>query len=167
MKWRVFQRRQSTGFSLVELVSVMTLIGVLMAIAAPGWITFFQQRQLVAAQERAAIAMRRAQQQAGSLRTRQAIVFRQTADGVEWSLFPANRDPANWQSLSLGVAIDPSTTLERDGELYRLRFNENGHVIGQLGRLTLTIDDTQLRRCVFTSTLLGTLRRAEGAACTR
>lgn len=160
-------QRRTAGFTLIELVSVMTLIGVLLAIAAPSWITFFRYRQLVAAQERSASMIRRAQQQANSLRTRQAIAFRQTQSGVEWSIDPASDRPASWELLSINVAIDASTTLERQGEFYRLRFNEDGHVVGMLGRLTLTIEGTQFRRCVFASTLLGELRRADGAACTR
>lgn len=157
----------SAGFSLVEVAIVMLMSGVLMAIAAPGWLRFFQQRQLVAAQERAAIAMQKAQQQASLSRIRQSIAFRETAEGVEWSMYPTSGSAANWQSLSIGVAIDPSTTLSHNGELYRLSFNERGHVSGRLGRLTLTIEGTQLRRCVFASTLLGTLRQADGTACTR
>lgn len=173
MKWLRQRRRncsassQSAGFTLVELVCVMGLIGVLTAIAAPSWMTFFRYRHLVAAQERSASVIRNAQHQAKSSRTRQAIAFRQTPAGIEWSVYPAGDRPTSWQSLSIGVAIDPSTTLDRQGEFYRLRFDQNGHVVGLLGRLTLAIEGTQLRRCVVASTLLGELRRADGAACMR
>lgn len=160
-------RRRTAGFTLAEQVCVMALISVLLAIAAPNWLTFFRYRQLVAAQERSAIAIRNAQHQANLSRTQQAIAFRQTPAGIEWSVYPAIARPTTWQLLSDGVAIDSSTTLERQGEFYRLRFNEDGHVVGLLGRLTLAIEGTSLRRCVWASTLLGELRRADGSRCTR
>jgi type II secretory pathway pseudopilin PulG len=156
---------QSAGFSLVELVSVMTCVGLLVAIAAPGWLGFAKQRQLATAQEQAALAMRTAQHQAKVLRIRQAINFRQTADGIEWSVHPASHSATHWRSLAADISIHPSTTLERNGEVYRLQFDEAGHVSGQLGRLTLTIEQTGWQRCVITSTLLGTMRQAQGRAC--
>lgn len=159
-------RKRTAGFTLAEQIGVMAVISVLVAIAAPSWITFFRYRQLVAAQERSASVIRSAQQQANLSRTQQAIAFRQTAAGIEWSLYSADR-PLHWQPLSDGVAIASGTTLERQGEFYRLRFNEDGHVVGLLGRLTLAIEGTRLRRCVWASTLLGELRRADGDRCTR
>ncbi|NEQ25544.1 MAG: type II secretion system protein [Microcoleus sp. SIO2G3] len=159
---------RSTSFTLVELIGVMALLGILMAIAAPSWNAFFQHRQLAAAQERTAQAIRNAQHQASLSRTRKAIAFRETPNGVEWSVYPTSGSPTEWRSLSIEVAIDASnTTLHQTGNLYRLQFNEDGHVVGQLGRMTLTIPQTQLRRCVFASTLLGAVRRAEGNACIR
>lgn len=166
-QYRSGRAARSAGFTLAEQVCVMALLSVLVAIAAPSWITFFRHRQLVAAQERSAIAIRQAQHQANLSRTRQAIAFRQMSESVEWSIYPAGDRPTNWQSLSIGVAIDPSTTLDREDGFYRLRFNEDGNVVGLLGRLTLTIEGTQLRRCVWAATLLGELRRADGNGCTR
>ncbi|MEP0959803.1 Tfp pilus assembly protein FimT/FimU [Microcoleus sp. FACHB-1515] len=166
-RYRFGSALRSAGFTLAEQVCIMALLGVLLAIAAPSWLTFFRYRQLVAAQERSAMAIRSVQHQASLSRTQQAIAFRQTSAGIEWSVYPASGRPADWQSLSDGVAIDPNTTLERQGEFYRLRFNEDGHVVGLLGRLTLAIEGTSLRRCVWASTLLGELRRADGDRCTR
>lgn len=158
---------QSAGFSLVELVSVITCMGLLVTIAAPGWLGFSKQRQLATAQEQAAQAMRTAQHQAKVSRIRQAIEFRQTADGIEWSVHPASHSATNWRTLAADISIHPSTTLERNGEVYRLQFDEEGHVSGQLGRLTLTIERTGWQRCVITSTLLGAIRQAQGSACGR
>ena len=86
----------------------------------------------------------------------------QTANGiVQWAIHPASTTPTPslWSSLDTNVQIDSETTLLQSGSLYRVQFDHQGNVNGQLGRLTLSgKSGDKAKRCVIVSTLLGALR---------
>jgi type II secretory pathway pseudopilin PulG len=157
------------GFTIAEAVIVMVIVGILAAIAAPGWHAFQLRRSLNNAQDEIFQAIR--QTQAEALRSHLAwqVSFRETGNIVQWAMHPISTDPttATWQTILTGIHIDPdNTTLNQQGAIYRLQFNERGQINGQLGRITLkTADSSVIKRCVFASTLLGALRKDADQRC--
>ena len=166
-------RATATGFTLLELLVVIIMVGVLAALIAPGWLAFLNVRRLNVAQDRVYIAMRETQERARQRRQVWQASFREVNGTVQWAVHPAEAPPqeSDWQEIGNFVQVDPaSTTLycHPSQGVWRARFDGRGHTNGRLGRLTLMpASGGAARRCVFVSTLLGALRRDRDTNCAR
>lgn len=155
-----------SGFTLLETLVVLIIIGVLAAIASPSWSSLLNKQRLNAAKNEAFQAIRTAQHKAKLNHVDWQVSFREVDGLVQWVTHPDSTIPndALWQNLDPNVRINPETTLYFDGanKIYRLRFTHLGRVSGQLGRITFSgKTDTQTKRCVIVSTLLGAMREGE------
>lgn len=150
------------GFTLLETIVVSLLIGILFAIAAPGGLALLDARRAGIAEEEAFLALRNAQHQAKLHRAPWQASFREMGDFVQWAIHPVGTLPseANWNTFDAKIRIDPETTLRQSQGVYRVQFNHQGDVNGQLGRLTLSVKSgSRTKRCILVSTLLGKMRR--------
>ncbi|PSB24345.1 pilus assembly FimT family protein [Stenomitos frigidus] len=75
MKQRTRSKRSIGGFTLIEMLVVIIVIGVLFAIAAPGWDTILSRQRVSAAREQIAQTIRVAQSDARRTRSPRAVVF--------------------------------------------------------------------------------------------
>lgn len=75
MKQRTRSKRSIGGFTLLELLVVIIVIGVLFAIAAPGWDTLLSRQRVSAAREQISQTIRVAQSEARRSRSPRAVVF--------------------------------------------------------------------------------------------
>ncbi|GAB4459711.1 MAG: hypothetical protein OHK0037_05660 [Elainellaceae cyanobacterium] len=160
-----FERRSALGFTLVEKIAVMAIIGVLMAIAAPSWLTFFHIRSLNAAQDTVFQTIRLAQIQAEQTRAHWQASFRTDSYGFAQVAAHSVTTPPDqilWRDLETGIEfhVDEMTFPQTNG-VYRVRFNHLGQVHGvMLGRVTLIRQNNlRVKRCVTVSTLLGAVRK--------
>ncbi len=157
--------RDRRGFTLVEILVVILIAGVLAAIAAPGWFRFMADRRVNAGIDKVHLALREAQSQAVRTKRTWQASFREENGVVQWAVHPDEEEPGPWNNLNSQLQFGDRTTLRQAGGLRRARFNHRGWVKGQLGRVTLEVEGSEAKRCVFVSTLLGALRRARGEDC--
>ncbi len=154
----------TAGFTLLELTTILVVVGILMAIMAPGWNALLRRLTLNHAQDVVYQAIRDAQGTARRLNVPYQASFRELNGTVQWAIHPAgaNATTAHWKNLDPSIQIDGETTLQLTGGIRRVQFKENGNVNGQLGRLTLSIRGRGgPRRCVLVSTLIGAIRKGE------
>lgn len=154
----------SLGFTLLELLVVISTIGILFAIAAPTGMGLLHTARLNTAQSEVYQAIREAQHKAKLHRTAWQFSIRESQDSVQWAVHPDNTLPPNstWKKLDSHIRIDEETTLLKTNGIHQMLFNHLGTTSGQLGRLTLSIKanvNSSAKRCVIVSTILGAIRK--------
>jgi prepilin-type N-terminal cleavage/methylation domain-containing protein len=153
------------GFTLLENLIVLLLIGILATIFVPSWLTFINTMKLNIAQGEVYQAIRQAQSQAKKEKSTWQVSFREQNGTLQWSVHPATVEPTNttWNSLDTSVRLDPETTLPESQGIRNIQFDYLGSVNKPpLGRITLSSQHGgNIKRCVFVSTILGSLRTAK------
>ncbi|MEB3282701.1 MAG: type II secretion system protein [Lyngbya sp.] len=142
--------RSSTGYTIIEILLIVSIIGIFSGIAVPAWIGFASRQQLRTGATRVYWAMRTAQSEAKRQKISVQASFREKDNRVQWAVHPASVPPNDlsdtaWESLPAGVLIDdkvrndkgkyeaslpkvnPADNSVRDaGTVYRALFNYKG-----------------------------------------
>jgi prepilin-type N-terminal cleavage/methylation domain-containing protein len=140
------KKSTSAGFTLLEVLAVVTMIGVLAAIAVPSWVAFLDRQRLNSANNQVYQAMRQAQSQARQNRETWQASFRTYNGTVQWAIHSADRikiplAKIPWQNFSgekIGTSIQIITgtngtnLLNPDG-FYQILFNHKGCPISSNG----------------------------------
>ena len=161
----LLNNRSSSGFTLIEMIAVVLMMGILSAIAAPSWLAFINARYLNIAQDQVYQAMREAQSQAKKEKLTYHASFREQNNIVQWAIHPSTIDASNakWNDLDASVKLDEAeSTLELSNGVRRVPFDYMGTVRPPFGRITLFSKFSgKAKRCVIVSTILGAMRTAK------
>ncbi|MBC6418969.1 MAG: type II secretion system protein [Prochloron sp. SP5CPC1] len=170
------------GFTLLETLVVVMIMGIMAAVATPSWLRFVSDQRLFAAQSKIYGVMKQSQNNAIRTQKTWEACFREQNDRIQWSVHQPGSDtcaPAGivWNDLGVeSIQIynqkndknECETTLYQSGTSctgtgpWRVQFNYLGHVNGRLGQITIvTNNNNQNQRCIYVSTLLGALRKGE------
>jgi prepilin-type N-terminal cleavage/methylation domain-containing protein len=108
-KQQYIHNQQPAGFTLIEVLVVVVMVGILSAIAAPGWLTFLSRQRVNKANDAILSALQDAQQKAKKTKLSYSVSFRNNANVAQIAVHPISSpdDPTqyNWQPLGKDVGI--------------------------------------------------------------
>ncbi|MEB3342533.1 prepilin-type N-terminal cleavage/methylation domain-containing protein [Okeania sp.] len=117
-------KEPETGYSLLELIFVVLIIGILAAIAAPGWNAFINRQRTRTSNDRIYQAMLKAKRNATRDKTAWQASFQETtnAEGqpvIKWAVHKATTVPndvptSTWEYLEPGIEIDDNEKNDKD-----------------------------------------------------
>ncbi|MBE9160686.1 prepilin-type N-terminal cleavage/methylation domain-containing protein [Nodosilinea sp. LEGE 06152] len=158
---------KAAGFTLTEGLVVAVIVGLLLAIAAPSFFGFLQQRKINIARDMVYQALRVTQTDAMQQRHDRRFSIRERNGQIEWANHAdttlATQVPA-WQPLVEGVVLaNIDNTLAASGGIHYVKFDMYGNIKGQLGTVTVAMSGPNItHRCVVASTMLGAMRKGKG-----
>ncbi len=173
MKYRSSLCYAHSGFTLIELLAVVAIVAVLSAIAAPGWLSFSNQRRANAARDQILQEVRLAQAEAQ--RTRQSKTLAFIGAGESGSGQPEisrNGIRSTLGEANLGEGAIALTVRDENGvSLDQLIFLADGTPVATIPadlpiKITVSVPSGSItKRCVIIQTLLGATRLDENEAC--
>jgi prepilin-type N-terminal cleavage/methylation domain-containing protein len=92
------------GFTLLEVLVVVFMIGILSAIAAPGWLGFMNRQRLNKASDNLVSALQEAQRQAKRNKRNYSVSFRTNNSLPEIAIY-SGTTPSNWQPFGKDVGV--------------------------------------------------------------
>ncbi len=156
-------KEDQDGFTLLETLIVVSMLGILSTIAITAYLSFFENYQLSIAQNKLHQAIRQAQSTAKHESTAWRFGVRDNAGTIEWSVYKDGATDMQWHTLSNSLKLDEETTLRKSSTgTYSAKFDYKGNA-KILGRVTLVGKyNSSSKRCVIVSTLIGTTRQGRG-----
>ncbi|MCT7970461.1 pilus assembly FimT family protein [Laspinema olomoucense] len=147
------------GFTLLEVLVVVFMVGILAAIGGPSWLSMLNNTRLNKAQDAIAVAIGDAQRQARQSKSSRKVTIQQASSGgiVQWAIHTEPTPPTEGQKIEQdGLIIDPSS--------WTITFDPKGYT-DDTGTMLISLQNGGTQKCVIVKTLLGTVRKAQGDAC--
>lgn len=96
--------QKDAGFTMLEMIAVVLIVGILAAIAAPGWLGYVNRQRLNKAQEVVLTALQEAQREAKKRKLSYSVSFGTNNNIPQISVHQSNSNP-NWRNLGEDLGI--------------------------------------------------------------
>jgi prepilin-type N-terminal cleavage/methylation domain-containing protein len=174
MKTQLLSKNNEDGFTLIEVLVVIIMIGILSAIAAPSWYSFVIRQRLNKSQDKALNVVRDAQVNAKRDKIGWQTCFKDDGTKVSFSVQPIPADGTcqntNWESL---IGAD-SSAIKLTQATYQVRFNYDGTVIKNATAtvpfpIKINLEPRKpsgnMKACISVESLLGSIITNKDSKC--
>lgn len=180
-------RKSDGGFTLLELIVIVLILGILSAIAAPSWLAFINRQRVRTVNDRVLQTLRSAQSEAKRSKRDITITFNPTTDPPTAIINtdPPQNPPLQTVTFNAGGEIKPkqvtlitnaTTPVDTGVPPHSIVFDYKGNVKklppstnpAIPARFVVTVapanakPDTSARQCAIVETIIGGMRTAEG-----
>ena len=158
------------GFTLVEMLVVVVLVGILAAISANSWNAFIDRQRLDSANERVVSALQDARTQAKKKRSSYSAHFQNNNGIPQYAILPEASTPSNsdWQNL-VNDKVDTINFSSSSSQANTVTFDYKGlPLVNDVYKQIIVIPkdgSSSLKRCVVVGNLLGSVTIKKDSDC--
>lgn len=167
----------NSGFTLLEVLITVAIIGILFGISATSWTAFLNEQRINQANQRIFSVLQETKTKARKQNQSYSLSFRNNGGTIEYAISLAGATPENieWQSLAenRNDAIELSFYSPNSTDINQLKtqtFDYQGIPATNLDvnkRIIFNpVDGSSPRKCIIIQDLLGTLRNEADTRCT-
>ncbi|MCU0541938.1 MAG: prepilin-type N-terminal cleavage/methylation domain-containing protein [Oscillatoriaceae cyanobacterium Prado104] len=165
-------KKKDSGFTILELLVIVILLGTLAAIAAPGWLGFINRQRVRTVNDRVFQSLRAAQSEAKRTKSSVMIVF--NAVDPPTVTIGSNTQPLNAEGEIKPGQVKLVAQANGDNGINSITFDYQGNIESPTiasrtprqvtDGFTVTVSPTQgsAKQCVIVETLIGGMRTDEG-----
>jgi Tfp pilus assembly protein PilE len=180
MKPLQLKKKQSfAGFTLLELMVIVVMVGLLAAVAAPSWIGFFNRQRISAVKSDLIQTIKQTQQDA--IQRRETVSFEilesedlptinngidivlASSSSIKPGMITLDSYTVNADGTKNDDADDVSLGFDYQGKPVAAGTNDDGFVLPFV--ITISAENSNNKQCVIIANLIGSIKTAEGADC--
>lgn len=99
------------GFTMIEILVVLMIVGILSTVAAPSWISFVNQRRISVVNDAVFRSLQSAQQEAIKKKLSYSVSFKTENTEPKVAIHITNTIPTNWEGLGKDLELKPGQVL--------------------------------------------------------